>query len=269
MDKGTLILIDLSGRVKDTGEIIETTVAADAKKFGVFDESKKYEPRLVSVGEEWVLKGLDEAIISAKINKRVVLDIHPEKAFGERDPNKVRRIPLRKLGEKAAELRVGDEVEIDNRIGLIRFIGSGRAQIDFNHKYAGKVLTYDFKISKELTTAYEKSMSLLRRRLPVEEGKVSLIIKNDELTINLPKEAYLTEGLQIIKKAASTDIFKYVGNVNKVTYLEIYESQKPKKAKKAKKAKKIKTTPKRKVNTKKAQPLPKTEKRKQGNRKSS
>ena len=263
MEKGTLILIDLSGRVKDTGEIIETTVEADAKKFGVFDESKKYEPRLVSVGEEWVLKGLDEAIISAKLNKRIVLDIHPEKAFGARDPNKVRRIPLRKLGEKAAELRVGDEVEIDNRIGLIRFIGSGRAQIDFNHRYAGKILTYDFKISKELTTTYEKAISLLRRRLPVEEEKISLKIKNDEVTISIPQEAYLTEGLQIIKRAASTDIFKYIGNINKVTYLETYESQKPKKTKKTK------STSKRKLKTKQAQPLPKTEKSKQGNRKSS
>jgi|TARA_B100001964_G_scaffold153856_1_gene169198 peptidylprolyl isomerase len=269
LEKGSLVLIDLSGRVKETGEVIETNVEADAKKFGVFDEAKKYEPRLVAVGEDWVLKGLDEAIISAKLNKRVVIDISPEKAFGARDPNKVRRIPLRKLGEKAADLRVGDEVEIDNRIGLVRFIGSGRTQLDFNHRYAGKVLTYDFKITKKLETDYEKTMSLLRRRLPIEEGKISLNIKNDEITISIPQEAYLTEGLQIIKKAASTDIFKYIENVNKVTYLEIYESQKPKKTKitakkktKSKQAQPLPKTAKKKTKSKQAQPLPKTVKSK-------
>ena len=99
-------------------------------------------------------------------------------------------------------------------------------------------------------------MSLLHRRLPVEEGKILLNIKNDEATINIPQEAYLTEGLQIIKKATSTDIFKYIGNVNKVTYLETYESQKHKKTKKPK------MTSKKKIKSKQAQPLPKTSKRK-------
>lgn len=258
MDKGSLVIVDFSSRVKDTGEVIETTIKEDAKKFGVFDESKKYEPKLVAIGEGWVLKGLDEALISAKLDKKVVLDIPPEKAFGVRDPEKVRRIPLRKLGEKAGEIRVGDEIEIDHRIGLIRFIGSGRAQIDFNQKYAGKVLTYEFIALKEIKLSNERAMALFRRRLSIEEDKISINIKDEELTIGIPQEAYMTDGLQIIKKAVSMDIFKYVSDVTKVTYVETYESLKPKT--------KIKTEN---LKTKKAQPQPKLVKRKKGSHKSS
>ena len=47
-------------------------------------------------------------------------------------------IPLRKLGEDAEKVSVGDTVEIDNKKGIIRFIGSGRVQIDYNHRFAGK-----------------------------------------------------------------------------------------------------------------------------------
>lgn len=258
MDKGSLVLVDLSSRVKDTGEVIETTREADAKKFGVFDESKKYEPKLVAIGEGWVLKGVDEALISAKLDKKVVLDISPEKAFGIRDPEKVRRIPLRKLGEKAGELRVGDEIEIDHRIGLVRFIGSGRAQIDFNQRYAGKVVTYEFKALKEIKIPKEKTMALFRRRLPIDEEKIKLNIKGEELSIGIPQEAYLTDGLQIIKKAISMDIFKYVKDISKLTYFETYESPKPKTKNKAKSLK-----------TKKVQPQPKLVKRKKDNHKSS
>ncbi len=259
-----MVLVDLTARVKDTGEIIETTIEADAKKLGVYDESKKYEPRLISVGDNWVLKGVDEALLSAKLGKRITRNVPPEKAFGPRDPEKVRRIPLRKLGEKAAELTVGDEVEIDNRLGLIRFIGSGRAQIDFNHRYAGKVIIYDLKPLKELKTSDEKTMALLRRRLPVDAEKISLQIKSGEAKVNLPQEAYLEEGLQIIKRAASTDIFKYVNEVRKVTFVETYESPKPKEPEKPKKK-----AAKKKRKTKQAQPRPKTAKTRKGSQKPS
>ncbi len=218
----------MTARVKDTGEVIETTMEEDAKKLGVHDESRKYEPRLVSLGEGWVLKGVDEALAKANIGKKITVEVAPEKAFGVRDPEKVRRIPLRKFGEKADELTVGDEVEVDNRIGLVRFIGSGRAQVDFNHRYAGKVLIYDLKPVKELTTSNEKIAALIRRRLPVEAEKISIEIKDGEATIKLPQDVYLAEGLQIIKRATSTDIFKHVSEVSRVNFIETYESPKPK-----------------------------------------
>ncbi|MCL4436758.1 MAG: peptidylprolyl isomerase [Thaumarchaeota archaeon] len=232
MDKGSLVLVHMTARVKDTGEVIETTMSEDAKKLGVYDESRKYEPRLVAVGESWVLKGVDEALAKAEIGKKITVEVPPEKAFGARDPEKVRRIPLRKFGDKADELAVGDEVDVDNRIGLVRFIGSGRAQVDFNHRYAGKVLVYDLKPEKELTTSNEKIIALIRRRLPVEAEKISLDIKDGEATVKLPQDAYLAEGLQIIKRAASTDIFKHVSEISKVNFIETYETPKPKEAEK-------------------------------------
>lgn len=262
MKKGALVLVDLTARVKDTGEVIETTIESEAKKLGVHDESRRYEPRLISVGEGWVLKGVDEVLTTSKLGAMVTQEVTPEKAFGPRDPDKVRRIPLRKLGEKATELRVGDEVEIDNRRGLVRFIGSGRAQIDFNHRYAGKVIIYDIKLLKELIASDERTIALLRRRLPIDVEKIRIKIKNGEAIIILPQEAYLTEGLQIIKRAASTDIFKYVTEIRKVTFVETYESPK------SKEAKRPETKP-RKRKPKQVQPRPKTVKTLKDSRKSS
>jgi peptidylprolyl isomerase len=270
LKKGSLILVDLTARVKDTGEIIETTLESEAKKLGVYDESKKYEPRLISVGDGWVLKGVDDTLLLTKMGKKITKDMPPEKAFGLRDPDKVRRVPLRKLGEKAGELRVGDEVELDHRLGLVRFIGSGRAQIDFNHKYAGKVIIYDINPISELTTSDEQTMALVRRRLPIDAEKLSLKIRNGEVTINLPQEAFLAEGLQIIKRAASTDIFKHVNNVGKVTFIESYESPKVEDTKTSTKdSKKSKKPVTKKRNIKQAELQPKTLKTRKGSQKSS
>ena len=58
-EKGTLIYVNYTAKVKDTGEAIESTVEEEAKKLNIYDPERRYEA-LVSVGEDWVLKGLDE-----------------------------------------------------------------------------------------------------------------------------------------------------------------------------------------------------------------
>ena len=81
------------------------------KKFNVFDHTRTYEPRLISVGEGWVLQGMDEALVNANIGEKMDVEVPPEKGFGERDKDKVRMVSLRKLGEKADEIKVGDAIE--------------------------------------------------------------------------------------------------------------------------------------------------------------
>lgn len=227
LEAGTLVYVNYVAKIKDTNEVIEVTTEDEAKKLGVYDPSKKYEPRLIAIGEGWVLKGLDEALASANIGDKISVEIPPEKGFGQRDPSKVKMIPLRKFGEKASEVRVGDEVEINNKRGIVRFVGSGRAQIDFNHRLAGKTLVYDLDIIRKVETDKDKIISLIKRRIPVEEDKIELIIEDDSAKIKLPSDLYLLEGIQIIKRAISNDIFKFVKSVNKVYFIELYEGKKP------------------------------------------
>ena len=100
LEKGSLVLVDYTAKVKDTNEVFETTREEEAKKTDLYDPTRKYEPRLVSVGEAWVLKGLDEALAKSSVGDKLNVEVTPDKGFGERDPNKVRMIPQRKLGDK-------------------------------------------------------------------------------------------------------------------------------------------------------------------------
>jgi FKBP-type peptidyl-prolyl cis-trans isomerase SlyD len=225
--KGSLILIDYTAKVKDSDEIFETTIEENAKKSNLYDPSIKYEPRLVSIGEGWVLKGLDEFLSSAKIGDNLNVDIPPDKAFGLRDPNKVRMIPQRKFGDKADEIKAGDVVDIDDRRGFVRFIGSGRVQVDFNHRLAGKTLIYNVNILKILKTDEEKTSSLVKRRILVDSDKISISFNKSELTIILPEESFLIDGLQVIKKAISGDLFKFIPSIESIKFLEIYNKSKP------------------------------------------
>ncbi|MGB9724841.1 MAG: FKBP-type peptidyl-prolyl cis-trans isomerase [Nitrososphaeria archaeon] len=225
-EQGTLVYVNLTGIVKETNELIETTLEDKAKEYNVFDPTRKYRPRLIAIGEKWVLEPLDDKLKEMNVGEKLSIEIPPEKAFGVWDPSKVKVIPLRKLGERATQLRVGDEVEIDNRIGRVKLLASGRVHIDFNHKYSGKTIVYEVQVVKELKEDSEKIEALFLRRIPIEEEKVKFSIQDNTVVFELPFELYLEEGLQIVKRALANDIFKFLPNIQKVTFIENYEKQK-------------------------------------------
>jgi peptidylprolyl isomerase len=136
-------------------------------------------------------------------------------------------IPLRKLGEKANEIGVGDVIELDERMGIVRFIGSGRVQVDFNHKYAGRTLIYDANIVKKIESDDEKITNLVRRRLPIDQVDIHYEIKESELVISVPEKIFLLDGLQIIKRGIVGDIFKFVPAFKNIVFLEKYSNSSP------------------------------------------
>ncbi len=229
--KGSLILVDYTAKVKDTNQVFETTVAEEAKKHSLFQENHKYQPKLVSVGESWVIKGLDDALVNTKVGDKLTVDVTPDKGFGERDAGKVRMIPLRKLGEDAEKVTVGDTIEIDERTGIIRFIGSGRVQVDFNHRFAGKTIVYDVNVIKSLESNEDKIAAILKRHLPVEDSKIASKLNGNTLDIMVPEEIFGAEGLRIIKHFIQTDVFKFVPTLEKVNFIETFSNKKAEKPK--------------------------------------
>src|SRR5919106_3316467 len=225
LERGSLVLVDYTAKVKDSNEIFETTHEEDAKKSDLYDPTRKYEPRLVSIGEGWVLKGLDEALANANLGDKLTIEITPDKGFGDRDPNKVRMIPQRKLGEKADNIKVGDVVEMYERPGIVRYVGSGRVQLDFNHRFAGRVILYNINVVKKIQTDDDKVKSLTRRWIPLKEDKIKFEMEVPILELVLPEETFLLDGIQIVKGALSNEIFKYVPSITTVRFVEEYASQ--------------------------------------------
>ena len=224
-EKDRLIYVNLTSTVKETNELIETTLEDKAKEFNVYDPTRKYRKKLVAIGESWVLEGLDKKLGEMALGEKTSMEIPPESAFGTWDPAKLKITPLRRFGERAPQLKVGDEVELDNRVGHVKLIGSGRVHLDFNHKYAGKTIKYDVEILQEVKEDLEKARALFARRIPIDEEKIKCIIQENVLTYNIPEEIYLEEGLQIVKKALSNDVFKFLPNITKVIFQETYENQ--------------------------------------------
>lgn len=235
-EKGSLILVDYTAKVKDSDNVFDTTLEEDAKKHNIHETDVKYQPKLVSIGDTSypVLKGLDEALAKTSVGEKLTVEVTPDKGFGERDSGKVRMIPIRKLGEDAEKVSVGDTIEVDNKRGIIRFIGSGRVQVDFNHRFAGKTIIYDVNVVKSLESSNDKVDAILKNRLPVENSKISFNLKDKEVDIDIPEQIFRADGLQIIKHFTQLDIFKFVPSLEKINFIETYENKQTQKKQESK-----------------------------------
>lgn len=223
--KNDMILVDYVVRVKETGEVIEVTNEEKAKEFKVYDPSKTYELLLVVIGEGRVIKGFEEALEGSEVNVDIEVDIPPEKAYGVRDPNKVRTFPLRDFTRASIRPEVGKVVEIGGQLGTIRSVSGGRVVVDFNHPLAGKTLTYSFKIVKKLEDSVERVKYLVKRYVKgIKVDEIKVEVDQGRVMVELPKTSYLSENIQIAKKLASDDILKYL-DVSEVVFVERYSKE--------------------------------------------
>lgn len=223
VQQNSYVLVDYTIRVKETGELVDTTLESEAEKAGVKDASKVYEPRLVIVGKGLLLKAVEDELIGMKPLERKNFVITPEKAFGPRDPANVRTIPIRKFKDADAPLRVGAVVNVEGRQGVIRAIGSGRVQVDFNHYLAGKTLLCDVEVKSILTDDLEKVKNLIHMRIPdIDLDKFEINLTPPEMRIKIPEEAFLLPGLQLTKRALAKEIREAVKDVEKVVFVEEY-----------------------------------------------
>jgi len=226
LQKGDFILITYTAKVKETNEVFDTTAEDVAKKEHLFKEGKIYEPKLVVIGEGWVLKALDESLTTMETNKPATFEISPEKGFGQRDPQKVKLVPLKQLLAKEINPVIGGQIEYQGKDATVRSIGAGRVLLDFNPSLAGKTLIYDVTVSKKLESNEEKIGSLIHRRVPVvEENLFKLTIQDKTLTIDMPEVAFYIEGIQIAKRGTALDIQKFLPDIAETKFVETFKAE--------------------------------------------
>ncbi len=216
------ILVEYTVKVKDTGKVIDTTDEKIAKEHGIYDEEKEYGPILVIIGEKRFVKGFEEALKESNVGEEKEIEIPPEKAFGTRDPDKVKTFSVRELRKRGVKrLEPGEIVEIGGLPGIVRSIGGGRVIIDFNHPLAGKTLVYKFKILRKIDDRIEKIKYLIKRRIRgINLEKIIVKEEDGRITIELPEDVLLAEDIQLAKKIIANEIPRYIDNVKEVLFID-------------------------------------------------
>ncbi len=236
LQKGDFVLIEYTAKVKETNEVFDTTFEEISKKEHLHKEGEIYEPKLVVLGESWVLKALDESLATMEIDKAQTVEIAPKDAFGQRDPEKVKRVPLKQLMAKGTTPVIGMRLDYNGKMAVVRSIGAGRVLLDFNPPLAGKTLIYDVTVKKKLQTNEEKIATLIHRRVPLaEESKFKFTIQEKTITVDMPEETFYIEGIQIAKRGIAMDVQRFLPELAEIKFVETFKSEpKPEIAQEAK-----------------------------------
>ncbi|HUS78923.1 MAG TPA: FKBP-type peptidyl-prolyl cis-trans isomerase [Patescibacteria group bacterium] len=219
---GDFLLVELTGKAVETNEVFDTTDEELAKEQNIYSDDRTYGPRLVVVGDGLVLKGLDERLEGLKIDEKAEVEIPPEEAFGLRAPENVRMIPFRMLRSKGVNPIVGQQVEMEGRTAVVRSVGAGRVQLDYNHPLAGRKIIYEVKATKRYDDDDEKIRALIGRRflgIDLELFKIKKTKK--KVKIEIPDEIFFGENIQIAKRGVALDIQKYFEDVDEIEYTEV------------------------------------------------
>jgi FKBP-type peptidyl-prolyl cis-trans isomerase 2 len=219
------IKISYTGRLED-GKVFDTTSEKTAKDEGIYDDKRRYAPLLVVVGQGQVIKGLDEALDGMKVGDKKKVDIPSEKAYGKKNPELVRIVPLSKFKEQKMTPFPGMPLEIDGRIAHVQTVAGGRVRVDFNHELAGRTLTFEVKVEEEAESDEDKIKFLLERDFESPDG-FEFKRKGDELTMTIPDRAYKDRNALLRKAAFSAESFQYLG-LTKITFSEVWEKAKEK-----------------------------------------
>jgi FKBP-type peptidyl-prolyl cis-trans isomerase 2 len=225
--KGDFIYVDYTAKIQETNEMFDTTLEEKAKEGGIFKEDAVYESLFVVVGAGWVLKKLDNSLIDLELDQETHIVIPPEDGFGLRDPSKVKVIPISRFRKQEITPYQGAQVEIDGKTAIVRSVGAGRVQVDFNPSLAGKTLEYELTVKSIIEEKLDKIKALIHRRInAVGVEQFNLSVTDKEISIEIPEEAFYLQGLQFAKRGIASDLRDFF-SPSKITFTEIFVKSSP------------------------------------------
>ena len=218
VEKGDVIKLRYTGRIKETGEIFDTTDEEIAKKAGIYREDGVYGPVPIAVGAGHVIKGLDEALEGLEVGKKYEIEVPPEKGFGKRDRKLIKTFTLGQFRRQGIIPFPGMPVEIETEggrklKGRVLTVSGGRVRVDFNHPYAGKHLVYEVEIVEKIEDPIEKVKAMIELRLPrVDANKVIIEVGEKDVVVDFtPVKEEVDRGTLALGEILLESDLKFLG----------------------------------------------------------
>lgn len=178
------IEMSYTGKVRETGEVFDTTDETVAKAAGLFEEGASYRPIVICVGKGHLIRGIDEQLIGKEAGGSYRLSIDPEKGFGKKNPKLLKLMSSATFKKQEIAPQPGLQVSVDGAVGTVRSATGGRVVVDFNHPLAGRQLDYEVTVVRILTAKDEQGRALARLLLGYEPKSVA--IGDGRITFTVP-----------------------------------------------------------------------------------
>ncbi|MDG9928361.1 MULTISPECIES: FKBP-type peptidyl-prolyl cis-trans isomerase [Pseudomonas] len=115
----------------------------------VVDSTFDKQPATFKVGDGNLLPGFEAALYGFKAGDKRSLQIEPENAFGQPNPQNVQVMPRSQFAEMELSeglLIIFNDAANTELPGVVKAFDEQQVTIDFNHPLAGKTLSFDVEI---------------------------------------------------------------------------------------------------------------------------
>jgi len=220
LQAGDIVYAEFEGWIAETNELFDTTSEALAKEKEIYSEKLTYGASPLVVGKGRLFKGLDEALLKAKVGEELEVSLTPEQAAGARDPKLVELLPIREFQKQDINPAVGMEVTVKNRTGTITAVTAGRVRVDFNNRLAGRNLRYKFKIARKPETPEGIARAVLRLNYGTDDG-FEIGFEGKRAMLRLPDVCKYDQKWLLTKYRVVTDLRDCAG-AETVEFVEEY-----------------------------------------------
>lgn len=215
---GDFIRLSYTAKLED-GTIVDTTDEEVAKEHGIYNENARYGDIYIVVGKGHVLPGLEEDIKGKDVGYKGTVEIPPEKAFGEYNPDLKDTFSVNRFKERP---EIGQRVRIGDRIGTVERIVGRRVIVDFNHPLAGKKIIFDYEIKEKLEKPEDKIKALFVIHTGIDVKDVK--IEDGKAIVEVSSDVYLNQVFLIGRYRAVKDIFENT-EVKEIEIVERFERE--------------------------------------------
>ncbi|WP_202319960.1 FKBP-type peptidyl-prolyl cis-trans isomerase [Archaeoglobus neptunius] len=215
---GDFVRLSYTAKLED-GTVVDTTDEEVAKEHGIYNENARYGDIYAVIGEGHILPGLEEDVKGKEVGYKGTVEVPPEKAFGEYNPDYKDTFSINRFKERP---EIGQRVRIGDRVGTVERIVGRRVIVDFNHPLAGKKIIFDYEIKEKLEKPEDKIKALFVIHTGIDVRDVK--IEGEKAIIAVSSDAYLNQLFLIGRYRVVKEIFEHT-DVKEIEIVERFERE--------------------------------------------
>lgn len=182
-------LIEIEYDLYANQRLYQTTDAKKGKEFNI--KAEKFEPQLMFVGHEFMLKALDDDLLKGSNDKEKILELSVKEAYGPRRKDMIKVFPKSAFDEHKMRPVVGVVYDFNGMFGKVKSIIGGRIMVDFNNPLAGKEIKLVYKVKSKVDDIAKKVSFLLESVLKIPTNMFKVEVKEKDLILKIPEQLHM------------------------------------------------------------------------------
>ena len=143
--------------------------------------------KLISVEKSTFPSDVKEQLL--KSSKGDSVSVVVDKPYGDRDPNKIRVVPLRSFHANRVNPYPGLPVMLDGLMAVVKSVNGGRVIVDFNHPFAGRRVRYVITI-REIVSDPAQKIKAIGKVFSIDENDISIDKDGNTYVVHVDPEKY-------------------------------------------------------------------------------